>query len=779
MAGYMFKIYKRAVNQFHNGLFKRIAFVFIVFAVMAPTQSAAQTYAFSGFSVEGNQRIETSTILTYLGISPGEGVSAGEVNDAVQRIRETGLFESVDAAVRGNTLVISVVEYPTVNRINFEGNSRLSDDDLRPIVRSQPRRVYSPAQAEADVAAISQAYADQGRINASVTPRIIRRSDNRVDLVFEIFEGGVTEIERISFVGNRTYSDRRLRRVLETKQAGLLRAIIQRDTFVADRIEFDKQVLSDFYRSRGYVDFVIQSVDVSLTRERDAYLVTFNVQEGQRYRFGNVSVTSEMTEADADVFEGAIRTDKGDVYSPVAIETDIARMERLAIQRGISFMQVEPRITRNDADLSLDLEYALVRGPRIFVERIDIEGNTTTLDRVIRNQFRVVEGDPFNPRAIRQSAERIRALGFFANADVQTREGSSPEQVIVDVDVIEQPTGSLSFGANYNSDTGTSLVASFSQRNFMGRGQNLDFNISTAETNRVFSFDFSEPNLLGRDLRAGLSVDYKSTDNESALYDTTTARFSPSLAFPVGENSRLSVFYAAEYTDITDVTTTSAPIVADAAVGGLWTNSIGYNLSWDNRRTGLNPSAGVLVRFGQEYGFGDTEFIKTSALASAEARVLNEELTLRATLEGGYLYYQNGSSRITDRYFLSSRVMRGFEPGGIGPRYCEGVDCATNNDALGGNAYAVARLEAEFPIGLPEEYGITGGVFFDYGSLWDTGIAADPNILYDDFTPRSVAGISIFWTTPIGPLRFNWTEALDAQEFDETSSFEVTVSTSF
>ena len=779
MAGYMFKIYKRAVNQFLNGLFKRIAFVFIVFAVMAPTQSAAQTYAFTGFSVEGNQRIETSTILTYLGISSGEGVSAGEVNDAVQRIRETGLFESVDAAVRGNTLVISVVEYPTVNRINFEGNSRLSDDDLRPIVRSQPRRVYSPAQAEADVAAISQAYADQGRINASVTPRIIRRSDNRVDLVFEIFEGGVTEIERISFVGNRTYSDRRLRRVLETKQAGLLRAIIQRDTFVADRIEFDKQVLSDFYRSRGYVDFVIQSVDVSLTRERDAYLVTFNVQEGQRYRFGNVSVTSEMTEADADVFEGAIRTDKGDVYSPVAIETDIARMERLAIQRGISFMQVEPRITRNDADLSLDLEYALVRGPRIFVERIDIEGNTTTLDRVIRNQFRVVEGDPFNPRAIRQSAERIRALGFFANADVQTREGSSPEQVIVDVDVIEQPTGSLSFGANYNSDTGTSLVASFSQRNFMGRGQNLDFNISTAETNRVFSFDFSEPNLLGRDLRAGLSVDYKSTDNESALYDTTTARFSPSLAFPVGENSRLSVFYAAEYTDITDVTTTSAPIVADAAVGGLWTNSIGYNLSWDSRRTGLNPSAGVLVRFGQEYGFGDTEFIKTSALASAEARVLNEELTLRATVEGGYLYYQNGSSRITDRYFLSSRVMRGFEPGGIGPRYCEGVDCATNNDALGGNAYAVARLEAEFPIGLPEEYGITGGVFFDYGSLWDTGIAADPNILYDDFTPRSVAGISIFWTTPIGPLRFNWTEALDAQEFDETSSFEVTVSTSF
>ncbi|WP_420860159.1 outer membrane protein assembly factor BamA [Marivivens marinus] len=748
-------------------------FVFIALAALPASRAVAQSFVFSSVQIDGNQRIETATILSYLGVTRGEAVSTADLNDGIQRIRATGLFESVDATPRGNTLLITVVEYPTINRINFEGNRRLSDDELRPLVRSQPRRVYSPSQAEADVAAISQAYADQGRINATVTPRIIRRSDNRVDLVFEVFEGGVTEIERISFVGNREYSDRRLRRVLETKQAGILRAVIQRDTFVADRIEFDKQVLTDFYRSRGYVDFTVQSVDVSLTRQRDAYLITFNVQEGQRYRFGEVTLSSEMDEVDADVFEAALRTRSGDIYSPVAIENDIARLERLALQNNVQFMQVEPRITRNDRDLTLDVEYVLIRGPRIFVERIDIEGNNTTLDRVVRNQFRVVEGDPFNPRSIRESAERIRALGFFGNADVQAREGSSPDQVIVDVNVVEQPTGSLSFGANFNSDNGLSLVASLSQRNWLGRGQSLNFNLSTAETNRLFVFNFAEPNLLGRDLRFGFDVEYASTDNENALYDTEKFTFSPSLTFPIGERSRLGVFYSADYADISDVTTASAPIVADGLVGGLWTNSVGYTYTWDSRRNGLNPTAGVYLRFGQEYGFGDVEFVKTTAVAAAEADVLNEEVTLRATLEGGLLSYTNGNSRIIDRFFLSSRQMRGFNPGGFGPRD------ALTDDALGGNAYAVARLEAEFPLGLPEEYGMSGGVFFDYGSLWDTGLADTSDVLYNDFTPRSVVGVSLFWTTPIGPLRFNWTEALDAQPQDDPRSFELTVSTTF
>jgi outer membrane protein insertion porin family len=769
-------VYKSSVSAARKLSSLRFAGFFVLSLGMSSLagEAHAQSFQFGSVNIEGNQRVEDGTILSFAGISRGETLSAGELNDAVQRIRNSGLFQSVDVSPRGGTLNITVVEYPTINRINVEGNSDISDAELLSAVQSQPRRVYNPAQAESDVAVITEVYASRGRINASVTPRIIERSDNRVDLIFEVNEAGVTEIERISFVGNRTYSEWRLRRVLETKQAGILRSLISSDTFAAGRIDFDRRVLTDFYQSRGFADFVVQNVDVALTRERDAYLVTFNVQEGQRFTFGDVTLTSTVPGVDIELFRNALRTAGGDTYSPQTVETDIARIERLAIRQGLSFVQVDPRITRDDRNLRLNIEYALVPGERIFVERIDIEGNSTTLDRVVRNQFRTVEGDPFNPREIRESAERIRALGFFANAAVEAREGSTPEQVIIDVDVTEQPTGSLSFGANYNTDVGIGLIASYSQSNFLGRGQALSVKLSTAETNRALSIDFSEPQFLDRDLRFGLNLSYGTTDNENALYDTEAFRFSPSFNFPVSENGRLSVFYAADYTDLTDVSATASQIIQnEAAQGGVWTNSLGYTYSYDTRRAGLDPTTGVLLRFGQEFGIGDTQFIKTSALAVAETKVLNEELTLRASLEGGFLDYADNNSRVTDRYFLGSRIMRGFAASGIGPRD------AVTGDALGGNTFAVARLEAEFPLGLPEEYGITGGAFVDYGSVWDVGNTFSQSVLYDDFTPRGVAGVSIFWTTPLGPLRFNFTEAFDKQDQDVTKAFDVTISTNF
>lgn len=752
---------------------RRVGFIFFL-TIVAANAATAQSVTVGSVTIEGNQRVADGTILTFAGIDIGQTLTTAELNEAAQAIRTSGLFEAVEVVPQGRSLLIRVVEYPTINLINIEGNARLRDAQLLALVQSQTRRVYSPTQAEADTAAITQAYAQQGRINAVVTPRIIRLSENRVNLVFEVIESGVTEVERVSFLGNRTYSEGRLRRVLDTKQAGVFRAVVARDTYSPERIDRDRELLTDFYRSRGYVDFVVQNVDVALTRERDAYLVTFNVREGQKFTFANVSVSSEIAGIDPTQFEGAVRVRRGATYSPVPIDTDVNRLERLALQRGLNFVQVEPRITRNDRDVSVNIEYVLVPGPRIFVERIDIEGNGTTLDRVIRNQFRIVEGDPFNPREITQSARRIRGLGFFQNAAVDTRQGSAPNQVIVDVDVVEGPTGTLTFGANYNSDTGIGLVSSYRQSNFQGRGQRLNFEISTAESNRRFGFGFTEPQLLGRNLRFGVDLSYRTTDNENALYDTEALRLSPSLSFPVSENGRLSTYYALEYTDLSDVSDTASDIIRDEAlVGAVTTNSIGYNYSFDTRRTGLNPNAGILLRFGQEFGFGDTQFIKTTALAGAEAKVFNEEVTLRATIEGGYLSYQDGSSRVTDRFFLNSRVMRGFEPGGVGPRD-EDTD-----DALGGNSFAVARLEAEFPLGLPSEYGISGGLFLDYGSVWDVGETGTSNVLSNDAITRTVAGASIFWTTPIGPLRFNFTEALDVQEFDNPKSFDVTISTSF
>ncbi len=772
----MNRVQTRAAAHNVTHMLRLLFVLFLGFGAIFATNANAQSYVFNTVQIDGNQRVEDGTILSFAGISRGISVSAGELNDAVQRIRNSGLFETVVVTPRGRTLVINVTERPTVNRISVEGNAKVRDADLLGVVGSQARRVYSPEQAERDTAAIAQVYASKGRINAIVRPSIIRRSDNRVDLVFTVVEAGVTEIERISFVGNRTYSEGRLRRVLQTKQAGILRAIISRDTFVEDRIAFDRRALTDFYHSRGYVDFQVQNVDVALTRERDAYLVTFNVQEGQKFTFGNVTLTSDIPEADAQVFRNELKLRTGVVYSPALVDREIARLERLALRLGLNFVQVDPRITRNDRELALDIEFKLVRGQRIFVERIDIEGNNTTLDRVVRNQFRIVEGDPFNPRSIRESAERIRALGFFANSNVAAREGSSANQVIIDVDVEEGNTGSLSFGANYNSDTGLGLVASFRQSNFLGRGQSVNFKLSTAESNRVLTFSFQEPQFLGRDLGFGLNLDYSTTDNENALYDTETFRFKPSLTFPVSENGRLQLFYAYSYEDITDVGVNASALIAeDAGLGGIGWSSIGYGYSFDTRRTGLNPNAGVVFRFGQEFGFGDAQYIKTTALAAAETKVLSEEVTLRATIEGGYLDYTKGQSRITDRFFLGSRLMRGFEAGGVGPRD------ADTDDALGGNVFAVARLEAEFPIGLPSEYGISGGAFIDYGSVWDIGRAAPvgTTLLYNDFVGRTVVGLSVFWDTPIGPLRFNFSEALDAQDFDTPKNFDVTISTSF
>lgn len=742
----------------------------------------AQNYSFSAVRISGNDRIADSTILSYAGIARGQAVSAGQLNEAAQAIRASGLFEQVSVTPRGGTLVIDVTERPTINRIAIEGNTRLRDSRLLPLLQSQSRRAFDPAIVERDTAAISAAYAAEGRINAVVQPKIIRRSQNRVDLVFEVAEGGVTEISRIGFVGNRSFSNRRLRGVLETKQAGLLRAIIKRDTYDPARIQFDKKVLTEFYHSRGYMDFAITSVDVSLAAERDRYLVTFNIQEGQQFTVGTVDIVSEMPGVSADMFRRAIGLRQGQVYSPLNVDADIDRMERIALRNGVNFLRVEPRITRNHRGVALNVTYALTEGPRIFVERIDIEGNTTTLDRVVRNQFTVAEGDPFNPRQIRESAERIRALGFFSSADVNAREGSSPDQVVVDVDVAEQPTGSLNFGANYNSDNGVGLLANFREQNFLGRGQYLSFGVNAGRKSQQINFDFREPALLGRDLGFGLSLGYASTNEQKGKFDTSTGTLSPSFDFPVSYNGRFGVFYKFDYTRLHGLPALGAPnpisaiIRREAGLGPVSTHSLGYNYSWDTLRSGSREDKWrVRLSFGQEFGRSnaDQAFVKSSFSATAQTRILNEDVTLRGTIEGGHLHYSQGYSRVTDRFFMGSNIMRGFRPGGIGPRD------AVTGDALGGNAFAVARLEAEFPIGLPDEYGVHGGAFFDYGSLWSVGNTSGATVLYNDPIPRAVAGLSLFWKTPVGPLRFNFTRPIRSEARDETRNFDVTISTSF
>lgn len=743
------------------------------------TSAFAQSFAFSNVSVEGNRRIDAETIITFAGISRGEAVTAGELNAATQRIVNSGLFESVEVTPRGGTLSISVVEYPTVNRIDFEGNRRLSDEDLDTIVQLTPRRVYTPAAAEADAARITDAYRQEGRLSATVQPSIIRRSDNRVDVVFEVVEGRPTEIERLSFTGNRNFGDRRLRAALETKQAGIFRRFMRNDTLIEDRLDFDRQVLRDFYLSRGYVDMEVLGTSAELTRDRSAFLVTFQIREGQQFRFGQVDLVSEVDTIDAEEYMDAIRLREGVVYSPALLEETIARLERLAIANGENFVRVEPRVTRDNRNLELDIELAMVRGPRVFVERIEIEGNTTTLDRVIRRQFDSVEGDPFNPRQIRASAERIRALGFFATADVQSREGSGPDQVIVDVSVEEAPTGSLGFGASYGNTAGFGLTLSFSEANFLGRGQRIGFELNTTQDAEAFSLTFTEPSFLSRDVALGIAASYRQTDNENSNYGTAQAALEPSLSFPISEKSRVRAFAGARLRELVDVTASSSEILSrEQALGERIYGVVGGSYIYDSRNVGLNPDAGVLFRFDQEFGLGsETEYTRSTALVSAETRALRNDFVLRAEVEAGLLNYTGTQgSTILDRFTLAGK-MRGFEPLGVGPRDLN----ATNQDALGGNTFAVLRLEAEFPLGLPEQYGISGGVFYDIGSVWslDDVLGTGGNAVDDSQQMRSSIGFSIFWDTAIGPLRLNFSEVLDKQAYDIEQPFDLTISSRF
>ncbi len=748
----------------------------------------AQSYSFSNVVVEGNVSVDAATILAYAGIGRGQSVSGGELNDAYQRIVGSGLFESVELIPQGGTLKIVVKEFPMVNVVDFEGNKRLKDEALSEIAKSKSRRVYSPTQAEADAAAIAEAYRVQGRLAATVEPKIIRRSGERVDLVFEITEGKVVEVERLSFVGNRAFSDRRLRQVLQTKQAGFLRQVIKGDTFLPERLDLDKQLLKDFYLSRGYIDVQVLDATGDLARERDAGFVTFTVREGRSFRIGQVSAVSAIEGVDAADFQAVMRLRPGVTYSPAIIDNNVTRMEELALRKGLNFVRVEPKVTRNDADGTLDIQFVISRGDRVFVERIDIEGNTTTLDQVIRRQFKTGEGDPFNPREIRQAAERIRALGFFKDAKVDAQQGSAADQVVVNVDVEEAPTGSLTFGASYGVNSGAGLNIGFSETNFLGRGQSLSVNITTGTDTVDSSISFVEPAFLGRDVALKFSAGYQTTNYSETAYNTRSIWISPSVEFPLSDRSRLELRYRVFEDAITDVAgdgddadtvaDSSAILHREEAMGGLLGSALGYTYSYDTRGKSIQPGAGVVFRFSQDFAGlgGDVNYVSTSVQALAERRVFKEEVTIRAIFEGGMIAtFGDYDSRITDRFSGNGKI-RGFARNGFGPRDLT----ATNQDALGGNYYAVARFEADFPLGLPEEYGIKGGAFLDVGSVWgldDTAGTAGP--VDDSMHLRSSIGLSMFWDTPIGPLRFNFAHALAKEDYDEDQVFDLTISTKF
>lgn len=741
------------------------------------SDAQAQTYRFSAISVDGNALIDDDTIVSFARIVRNRGMSAAELNAAYQRVAGTGFFRSVDFTPSGSTLTITVSEYPLINRVVFEGNRRLDDAAVGAAVSSRSGGVYSPAQAEADANAIAEAYAAAGRLSARVTPRLIERAGGRVDLVFEVAEGQVVEIERISFVGNRSFSERRLRNAISGSQAGRLSTLFRADNYSETRVARDRQMLQDFYLSRGFLDVQVLSGVTELARERDGAYVTFTIREGQQYRVGAVTVVSEIADIDAAPYQAALNDNLGDLFTPTMLESIIQQVEGVGYASGERFVRAEPRLTRNERDGTVDVHLALVRGERVFIERIDVQGNTTTQDQVIRRQFRVAEGDPLNPRELREAAARIRNTGFFSDVQVTPTAGSSPSQAVVDVQVEETTTGSLGFGVTYGGSAGLGGNVSYNEANFLGRGQAVNLTFSTVTDAQSLSFSITEPSLLGRDLALGLSVGLSTTTaNDHARFASEVLEFSPSLTFPVSEYGRLTVRYSLSRNELTvpDAAVIAPRIAADA--GQAITSSVGFTFAQDTRSNGPDPDAGFVFRFtGDAAGLGgDRRWVRGTMLAGYERRVMNGDVTLSAEFEAGAVAHGSGDSRIDERFVLTSDQFRGFDSYGIGP---VGYGAGGERNGLGGNYFAVARFEAQFPLGLPNEYNMRGGFFVDVGTVW--GIDNPTADVIDDNALRATAGFALLWGSPMGPLRFNFTTPLRREAYDDVRRFDLTIATRF
>lgn len=762
-------------------------FLFIsAISVGATSGVMAQTYRFATIVVEGNQLIDDDTIAGFARIANNRSLSASELNAAYQRVAGTGFFRSVDFTPSGNRLVISVEEYPLIGRLSIEGNRRINDDDIREVLQSRAGGVYSPSQVEGDANTIAELYAQRGRLSASVTPQLIERANGRVDVVFQIAEGAVVQVERISFVGNRAFSERRLRDAVASSQAGRLSTFFQSDNYNEQRIARDRRTLQDFYLSRGFLDAQVLSGVTELSRERDGAYVTFTIREGQQYHIGTVSVVSEIAGVEAAAYQAAMTDRTGSLFTPTILEALIQQIERVGYESGQRFVRAEPRLTRNERTGVVDVVFSLVRGERVFIERIDIQGNTTTQDQVIRRQFRVAEGDPLNPRELREAAARIEATGYFSEVQVNPVQGSSAQQAVVDVQLEETTTGSLGFGLSVSTD-GPGGNISYSETNFLGRGQHLSLAFTTVPDSSTLSFSFVEPAMLGRDLAFGLDAGVVQTtaSADGALGDgtrfaTSVLQFSPSLTFPVSEYGRLSVRSTISETGI-DTTTATAPFVSVAPRlqmdhGTFITSSVGFTYTFDNRRNGPDPDRGYVFSFGTDIAGlgGDRSWIRNTVMAGYQQRVMNGDITLRAEFEAGAIAHNSGPSAITERFALTSDQIRGFDPYGIGA-----VGYGTNGarNGLGGNFFYVARLEAEFPLGLPSNYNMNGGLFVDVGSVW--GIDSPTADVIDNRSVRATAGFALLWGSPIGPLRFNFMTPLRSESYDRTRSFDLTMSTRF
>jgi outer membrane protein insertion porin family len=750
------------------------ALTFVVLAVWMPLGARAQTsMVIEQIVVEGNQRIEPETIAGYMTIHAGDEFDVRRIDESLKSLFDTGLFADINIRREGNDLVVRVVENPIINRIAFEGNRALDTEDLTAEIQLRPRTVYTRTKVQSDVTRILELYRRDGRFSATVDPKVIRQDQNRVDLVFEIDEGEPTLIREINFIGNEEFSDGTLRELIVTKESAWYRFLSSDDTYDPDRLAFDRELLRRYYLSKGFADFRVVSVVADLTPDKQDFFITFTVEEGPRYEFGEVAVVSELRGVAAEDIDYLVDTDPGDWYDADAVELTVDDITEELGTRGFAFVDVVPRAERDRENLVVDVQYLIREGSRIYVERINIFGNIRTHDDVIRREFRLAEGDAFNVARMRRSETRIRALDFFSDVIITTEPGTEPDTVIVNTEVVEKSTGDLTLGAGYSTFDSALFNISLRERNLLGRGQTLILSLALSGRRQDVDLSFTEPYFLDRDLEAGFDVFHRRLDlQDESSYSQDTTGFVLRTSFPLTEHLENSWYYTLNQVDIYDVQSDASDLVKDQE-GTAVTSAIGEQLDYDRRNDALSPTSGYLLQQGTDFaGIGGSVNFLRNRVGATYYYPFDIDWTGSLRTEAGIINGLFGdATRINDRFYVGGASLRGFEPAGIGPR-----DLSTG-DALGGNKFWTGSAELTLPIGLPRELGLLGRVFTDWGTLYDcdcTGanVADSPSI-------RGSVGVGLSYQSPLGPLRVDLSQAIVKQDYDKTEIFRFSFGTSF
>lgn len=727
--------------------------------------------------VEGVQRLEQETVISYLSLAKGDDVTPEKLDEALKTLYSGGLFADVSLEMQGGTLVVNVVENPLLNRVAFEGNSAISKEDLEKEVQLKPRMVYTLPRVERDVQRLLDLYRKSGRFAATVEPKIVKLEQNRVDLVFEIVEGSRTGMRSIKFVGNEKFSEGDLRQVISTRESAWWRVFSTSDYYDPDRLNYDKELLRKFYLSEGYVDFRVLSAVAELTPDRDDFFATYSIEEGPRYRFGKITVTSEIKGLDSEVLRKYLTVKEGDWYNADAIEKSVTKLSAVLGDKQYAFATVLPSPERHKDEHVVDINYTVQQGERVYVGRIDINGNGNTIDKVIRREMQLAESDPYNATAVHKSEQKIKDLGFFSEVKVTPVEGGQPDRANIKVDVKEKSTGEAMVGAGYSSTDGPLGSFSVSQRNFMGRGQEARFGATLSGRSKQIDTSFTEPYFMDRNLSAGVDLFATATDNQDlSSYDINSVGTTLRMGYPLSSELRQKVNYSFHSDEILNVPSTASVYVQEQA-GTAVTSSVGQSLIYDTRDSRLDPTLGFITHLDTDIaGIGGTRKWFRTKIGGTQYYPVAENWILSGTLEAGQIWSLNGNTRINERFFLGGDSLRGFQYAGIGARDLT----SSYKDALGGTRFTRGTINFAMPTPLAAEYGIKAHIFTDAGFL---GKADQPSTsskpITQDESLHLSAGVGITWDSPFGPIRLDYAQPILYKSFDKLEHIHFSFGTKF